>query len=234
MKDKFNFENNNVDFPFYNDNPTLSMSKWILMSGSLIVIALFVLFFRSILPQPINMFIIFLIPLLTLIYVSEGKLGLFIKKLRKSDLKLIIIVFVLSYIYTILMGFILLKFGIHIHNNPVDSQLGSIFFWISFPFQIFGEELIKLFIFLIVLFGVYSSSKNRKLSIVIAMLVTAIFFGLLHIEAYKNIFSVILIQGLGSLLMIYAYVKTKNMLVSFIPHLLFDLLSFLLTMGMFL
>lgn len=230
MKDKFNFEDRNIDFPFYNGEPFLSRAKWILIGVSFLIVILFLLVFRTMLPSEIGRFAIFLIPLLTLFYVSEGNLGLFIKKLRKSDLKLMFIVYVLTFIYSFSVGILLNISGIHINPNPVNTQLGSISFWISFPFQIFAEELIKLFAFLMLLFATYTTSKNRKLSIIIATLITAIFFGLIHIETYGNLLSVILLQGIGSLFMIYAYVKTKNILVSFIPHLLFDLISFLVIM----
>lgn len=230
MKDKFNFEDKDIDFPFYDNNPFLSKGKWILIGVSLIVVVLFILFFRTMLPKEMTRFIIFLIPLLTLFYVSGGNLGLFIKKLRKNDLKLMFIVYVLTFIYSFIIGLVLHISGVHVNPNPVDTQLGSIFFWISFPFQIFGEELIKLIAFLLVLFATYTASKNRKLSVIIAALVTAIFFGLIHIETYGNLLSVILLQGIGSLFMIYAYLKTKNIMVSFIPHFIFDLISFLVIM----
>ncbi len=42
-------------------------------------------------------------------------------------------------------------FNMHIQSNPVFTELNSLFFWVLFPFQIFGEELLKIIPFLIFL-----------------------------------------------------------------------------------
>jgi membrane protease YdiL (CAAX protease family) len=46
-------------------------------------------------------------------------------------------------------------------------------------------------------------------------------FGLAHYQ-YGPIIQILLIQGLGSIFDLYAYLKTKNVLVSYSAHLLFD------------
>lgn len=60
------------------------------------------------------------------------------------------------------------------------------------------------------------------------MIVTMIAFGTAHAGTYGTLLQVLLIQGLGSIFDLYAYIKTKNVLVSYIAHVLFDCIPFVL------
>ena len=51
---------------------------------------------------------------------------------------------------------------------------------------------------------------------------TMMVFGSIHEGAYGTLLQVLLIQGVGSIFDLYAYMKTKNVFVSYIAHLLFD------------
>ena len=96
-----------------------------------------------------------------------------------------------------------------------------------------GEELIKLIPFLLFLRIFYKYSNNRKLSIVAAMLLVMVFFAMLHLMDLKSLPSVLLMQGLGSIFEFYGYIKTKNVFISYITHLLTDVFIFaLIVVGM--
>ena len=96
-----------------------------------------------------------------------------------------------------------------------------------------GEELIKLIPFLFFLRLFFKFSNNRKLSIVAAMILVMVFFAMLHLMDLKSLPSVLLIQGLGSIFEFYGYIKTKNVFVSYITHLLTDVFIFtLVILGM--
>ena len=52
-------------------------------------------------------------------------------------------------------------------------------------------------------------------------------FGIIHSGAYSGkIVQILLIQGLGSIFALYPYLKTKNMINSYILHLLVDFVPF--------
>ena len=90
--------------------------------------------------------------------------------------------------------------------------------------QLFGEELFKTNMLLGILLLLFRRSHNRKSAVVIATLVTALVFGLAHYAAYGSIVQILLIQGLGSIIDMFAYLKTKNVLTSYAVHLLIDLI----------
>ena len=226
-KDKFKFEREGLDFPFYNNNPHLSNEKWIILTIGFLITLLFGLIPKTGIPQYIAEFIYFLIPFATFLYVANGKLGLICKKFQKSDIWLILGTIILYFVYSLVMGVLLKSLGIVAHTNPAISHLDSILFWIAFPFQIFGEELIKVIPFIIVLFLIYKFTGRRKLGIIMATLVSVIIFGILHYNAYGSIITVILIQGIGSIIMLFAYLKSKNILTSYIVHLATDTILFL-------
>ena len=88
--------------------------------------------------------------------------------------------------------------------------------------QLFGEELFKTNMILGILLLLFRRSGNRKSAIVIATLVTALVFGLAHYAAYGSIVQILLVQGLGCIIDVFAYLKTKNILTSYAVHLLLD------------
>ncbi len=65
----------------------------------------------------------------------------------------------------------------------------------------------------------------RKTGIVVATLVTAPVFGLTHLATYGSLLQVLLVQGLESIIGMFAYLKTKNMLVSYVAHVVYDFLT---------
>ena len=55
------------------------------------------------------------------------------------------------------------------------------------------------------------------------ILVSLSIFGMVHFKAYTGrILQILLIPGLGSIFDLYSYMKTKNMVVSYILHVLMD------------
>ena len=230
-KNMFKFERKGLDFPFYNNIPKLSNLKWTILFLGFIATILFNFFLRPQSPHEITGLIYFLIPFSTFLYVANGKLGLICKKFQKKDVKFMIGIPFLYIISASLIGIILHYIGLTSNSNPAFGQLYSIIFWINYPFQIFGEELIKLIPFLIILFLVYKFTENRKIGIVIASLVSVLIFGLLHINSYGSIVHVIFIQGFCSLLFLYTYLKSKNIFISYIAHIVTDILIFI--MGIF-
>jgi membrane protease YdiL (CAAX protease family) len=164
--------------------------------------------------------------LLPVIYVSKGNLSLFFKKVKRENIKLIIICTVLPFIYSMFMIFILeyLKISLESTIEPTSTTLLSI---INMLVQLMGEELFKIILLIIAMSIIYHFTKNRKLSIIISSIITMTIFGIAHYQ-YGPLIQILLIQGLGSIFDLYAYLKTKNVLVSYLAHLLYDFIPFIM------
>lgn len=224
----FKFERKDIDFPFYNNNPKLSIQRWIILLIS-VLIPLILIFLPHNGLERAEGLLYFLIPFLIFGIVSSWKYDLICKKLQRNDLKLIISLIILEFIFSIAIALIIKYiFNIHAQTNPAIGELSSLLFWIVFPFQIFGEELLKIIPFLLLLTIFYKISNNRKISIVISTALVLIMFGLIHLPAYKNIFSVLLLQGLGSIFTMFGYLKTKNIFVSYLIHIIYDTITFII------
>lgn len=225
--DFFKFEKEDMDFPFYNNVPKLSSIQWFILAISSIITILLVLTHNYIVGNDISRVLYFLIPFLGFGIVANWKYDLICKKFKRSDFKLIIILIILQLVFTILVNNILLYvFNMNAQVNPAISQLGSVLFWVLAPLQIFGEELMKIIPFLIFLTVFYKITKNRKTSIIISTIIVLLMFGIMHIPVYDNLFIAIISIGMGSIFTMYAYLKTKNIFVSFLVHFLIDLFAF--------
>ena len=224
MIDFFKFENDGFDVPFYNGIPKLSKLEWIiLMIAEFLFVAPVIFPIRlSELVFPFYMCLVVLIPVL---YLSRGDLGLFFKKIRRSDIKLIIFCVIAPFVYSMMMLYIIEYFKLA-PVTLVEETPTTIINVISMIVQLMGEELFKIVLLILVMALVYHFSKNRKLSIVLSAIVTMLAFGSLHGGAYGTLVQVLLVQGLGSIFDLYAYLKTKNVLVSYTAHLLFDFIPF--------
>ena len=107
----------------------------------------------------------------------------------------------------------------------------SVFLIIISLMQLIGEEFFKIFMLLILMYVVYKLTNNRGLSISLGLIITLAIFGFAHYRAYSGrILQILLIQGLGSIFDLYAYMKTKNVVVSYIIHVIIDYISFILSM----
>jgi len=225
-------ENNNskLDFPFYNDNPPLK-------AKDIAILALLPIFFTIYtflpwgFPGGTGAFIFCLTQLFAILYVSRFKISTIIKKPKIMDFVRIIVTLIIQFIVSIVVAMIL-KYVLHANlngNTVLELEMG-VDFWIKVIFQLFGEELYKVLIFLAVLVLMYKYTKKRTLSIVVATTVSLLFFAIIHMTTYASIVQVLLLQGLVSLISFYNYLKTKNILTSYLQHVLFDAIPFLLSM----
>ena len=119
-------------------------------------------------------------------------------------------------------GLLYYVIGLPTHGNAVYGQTMDAGFFALVFVQLFGEELFKTNMLLGILLLLFRRSGNRKSAIVIATLVTALVFGLAHYAAYGSIVQILLVQGLGCIIDMFAYLKTKNILTSYAAHLLLD------------
>ena len=171
--------------------------------------------------------------LIPALYICKGNYSLFFKKPKKRDILTIILCVIAYYVYAIVITGILQSMGYSASANAVLAKFSSpsVFLIISPFIQLIGEEFLKIFMLLIVMYVVYKSTNNRGLSISLGVIITLLIFGLIHYEAYNGrILQILLLQGLGSIFDLYAYMKTKNVVVSYIVHVIVDYIPFALAM----
>ena len=227
--DYFKFENKDLDFPVYKKNPYIPKSGWIVL-----IIAMIVGFLMQGLSgnEMIDSILFCFIVLIPLLYYLKWDFKALFQKPKAKEIGLAVALFAGYLIYSYTVGSVLDYFSL----TGTSTLEGISITWTSIPpllFSLMGEELIKLIPFLLFLRIFYKYSNNRKLSIVAAMLLVMVFFAMLHLMDLKSLPSVLLMQGLGSIFEFYGYIKTKNVFISYITHLLTDVFIFaLIVVGM--
>lgn len=227
MSEFFKFEDTSRDFPYYRHNPRISKGAWIFLLLT-IPISFLVYAIFAIEHEMLGSILFALILLIPLMYFSKWDFSLIFHKPTKSEIKLAVLLFVGYMIYAIAMDGILELF------EQTSAVTGDYFglTWemlFSLVFSMLAEELIKFIPLMFFMRFVFKFTNNRKLSVVVSSTIVLIFFGLLHYDPQVTpLISVLLIQGLGSIFEIYGYIKTKNLFVPYLCHLLTDGFIFLL------
>ena len=222
--------NGNSDFPLYNtmDNKDIA----VLILCCLMVFAVVSLRFH--ISGNLKSVLIFLIPFCGFLYVCRGKLNLIVKRLHKFDLGYILLYVLLYYFFAFAAGFLLLHLGFQLKPNAILSVNKDAVFWVMFLIQVFGEELFKLSMFFIVLSLLYKhASKIDNYIIAISALITSLLFAAAHLFAYSSILQPLMILGIGNLVLILAYIQSKNILIPYASHLIIDFIPLMATMFLF-
>ena len=222
--DRFKFEDGDYDFPFYNKNPYIPKWGWIVL-----FLAFFVGFFLAI-SDKIHVSIIGCIVLIVpVLYFLKWDYKAIFKMPSRRDLLLAVALFAGYMIYALVVGEVLDLFGI-VSSGTVDPASIDVMMMVKSIFSVLGEEFIKFIPFMFFLRVIYKYSNNRKLSVILSVALVMLMFASMH--AYNPIMLIfaIFIQGLGSIFEFIGYIKTKNILVSYLCHLFTDEFIFILAM----
>ncbi|WP_434793596.1 hypothetical protein TPDSL_34780 [Terrisporobacter petrolearius] len=233
--DFFRFENKNDDFPFYNGNP---MNFTALQSWFLLIVSIgSVVFFEvgaSFLPKFMHPFINIIIPLGAFAIVVKSNWTKIFRKIYFKDILLVFGVLIVNLIVSIISGLILTKFAGAAANPAVGSLNGNstfenIIFMAKLIPMLFGEELITIIPFLVILqFGTKTLKLSRKQAVTMAWILSAIIFGAVHLKTYNwNIIQAVIGIGMARLVLTFPYIKTKNIWISTFVHVLNDWCLFL-------
>ena len=222
--DWFKFEDRDYDFPFYNKNPYIPKWGWIVL-----FFVFFIGFFLSISEKiqfSILGCIIFIVPVL---YFLKWDYKAIFRMPSRRDLVLVVALFAGYMIYALVVGSILDQFGI-VSSGTVNQESIGVMTVFTSIFSIMGEEFIKSIPFMFFLRVIYKYSNNRKLSVIVSVALIMIMFASLH--AYNPIMFLfaLCIQGFGSIFEFYGYIKTKNILVPYLCHLLTDEFIFMIAL----
>lgn len=237
MSDFFKFEEEGTDFPFYNGNPLLSLKDWgILILGVIVFILIisgafdFIPGFKDI-PNVLLSLMYFLVLFLPVLYCCRGKLGLIFKKPKLKDLKVVILCIVLYFIFSIVMRILIISiFGMQgpSPDTGVKTVSETVFQVISILIGLMAEELVKVISLIGFMALIFKFTANRKNSMIAGVILCCIFFGLLHLKTYDfNVVYCLLGVGLGCIIHLYPYLKTKNIMNSYFTHIAIDLFAVL-------
>ena len=219
-----NFDENR-DFPFYNENPRMSKIGWLVLLIS-VVLSYCTYHYISFPNEILSSIVFLLIMLVPLLYFSNWDYSLFFKKPTGDELILAVLMFLAFFAYSLVMTNFLASTGI----PNMDGSSEGIVNIVGLIFSMMAEELVKFIPLMFLLRVLFKYTSNRKLSIIVSSAVTLVFFGLMHLEPGVSIISVLLIQGLGSIFHLYAYLKTKNLITSYIAHLMTDAIIMIISM----
>jgi hypothetical protein len=168
--------------------------------------------------------------LIPLLYFSKWDYSLIFRKPTKNEIILAILLFAGYMIYSICVGSVLDIFGLAGAPISTPEELGvTVESTVGLIFSMMAEELLKFIPLMFFMRLIYKFTENIKLSVSISIAIVLVVFGLLHYMPPMNtLVSVLLLQGLGSFFEMYGYIKTKNLFVPYISHLLTDLISFII------
>jgi len=234
--------NDKADFPFYNLLLTeITTWKWIAIILSCVV-AFGVLTFTGSDKQSIELIsrILFTaIPLTTFIVLAKPDWKAIFRPLKWVDIPTIILFWLLTLGASAGAGFLVSGGDIsHFQANTVTDDLlaggawNVAWFYLGTFIQLFGEELVTILPFLAVLYWAHSKfGLSRNKAIILAWIITAITFGAMHLPTYGwNIVQAVVLIGVARLSLTLAYIRTKNIAVSFGAHLLNDWATFTLVL----
>ncbi len=219
--DWFRFENKDLDFPIYKKNPHISKRGWIALFIAFVIGYVFVQ--GSQMYHGIISCIILIVPVL---YFLNWDYKAIFQKPALKDVALAVGLFIAYILYAYLMTIVLSNFRI-----VGSSDGGSTLTFMDIPpliFSLMGEEFIKFipFIFLLRIFFKYTD--NRKLSVIVSVLGVMVLFASIHAYDFKMLLFALFIQGFGSIFEFIGYIKTKNVLISYITHLCTDVFIYLI------
>ena len=218
--DWFKFENKDLDFPIYKNNPHISKKGWIVLFIALAIGYVFVQ--GSQIYHGIISCIILIVPVL---YFLKWDYKAIFQKPTLKDVALAVGLFIAYILYAYVMTLILSNFGI------AGNSEGSAITFMSIPpliFSLMGEEFIKFITFIFFMRILFKYSDNRKLSIIVSVMGVMVLFACIHAYDFKILMFALFIQGLGSIFEFIGYIKTKNVLISYITHLCTDVFIYLI------
>ncbi|WP_407424035.1 hypothetical protein [Methanobrevibacter sp.] len=215
------------DFPYYRHNPRIPKKWWIIL---LLLIPVSMMVYAAIAQtsELIGSSIFCLMLLIPLLYVSNWDYNLLFKKPTRNEIILAVLMFAGYIAYSFIVATLLENLGLI--GTGFDELLTIDFeSTAALLFSIMAEELIKFIPLMFFLRLFYKYTDNRKLSIALSSAIIIIFFGLLHYAPpYSTLISVLALQGFGTIFELYGYIRTKNVLVPYISHLLTDGIIFIM------
>lgn len=221
----------NADFPYYDGTPVrVSVGRWIIVWAACLA-AFLVL---SFIPQPND--IVALVPralftaimLGALVWATGPHWKAVFRRVAVRDIGLMILFAALNYVVTLLVALLVSTLFSTATNaavtSPASDPLDLVALYLGVAIQLLGEELLTVLPFLALLHILTSRAHlTRTRAALLAWLITAVWFGLIHLPTYDwHLAQALLIIGVARLVLTLAYIRTKNLWVSTGAHILND------------
>ena len=163
----------------------------------------------------------FVVGIAVALFITKGKLNLLFKKPKLADIKTILISVIA---YFVLNGLIhnIVSLIPHHQDAGVNVALTNIPLLVVTALQIFGEEVFRFMPFILVAYFVYKFTQNRKHAVLLGAVASLIIFGALHTSAYGSFLFAVVGITIPAIALAYSYLKTKNIFVSYLVHLIID------------
>ena len=173
--------------------------------------------------------------LLSLLVVGRDFIFKIFLPLKMKDLLYILIGLGFSLVAVIVSSIVVEKMGIEGSANPIfdvltEDNIKS--FFASTLIQFIAEEIIFIIPFLFVINKF--KTKNEILKTIVAILVSSVIFGAMHISTYNfNILQAVLVISIIRTGLSMSYVISKNLTVTYLIHIIYDwtLIGIYLTAG---
>ena len=230
--DYFQIENINHDIPFYKENPKLTSGQ--LTALILSAILTFAISFLDT-AQLIKAVLFLVIPTSAIYYALNGKMSLIFRMPERKDILYIIIFLIIFFILSVMSNAVLKALAIPIpRHSPLDSS--PVIIVIAVVIQLVGEELYKFILLVLPMIFLYRRICRRA-SLIAGIIFSQLVFSLSHAHAYSfNIPYILLAIGIPSVIFPLLYLRTKNITVTYIAHLIWDFIGIIgmaLSAGMF-
>lgn len=219
-----------VDFPYYAGEP-VGLRAWQWVLAWLAVAAGFAAL--VLLPQPDSVaallprVLFVVIPLAVLAVLARPYWSALFRPVRGRDVLTILGFAVLNLAVSSVLGIVVAAvFGAQANEaaDGIDGAGEVLAFYLGTAIQLVGEELFTVIPFLALLyFLTRRGTLSRKTAIVVAWLVTAVWFGAAHLPTYDwNVAQCFIVIGGARLVLTLAWIRTKNLWVCSGAHILND------------
>lgn len=217
----FQLENMDYDIPFYRGNPKLNSKQ--LTALILSAVLVFAISFLDV-AQILKAVLFLIIPTSAVYYALDGNMSLIFRMPERKDILYIFIFLIIFFILSIMANAFLNAVAIPIpRHTPLDSS--AVITVIAVMIQLVGEELYKFILLVLPIIFLYRRI-GRRASIIIAIIFSQLVFSLSHVHAYSfNIPYVLIAIGVPSTVFPLLYLKTKNITVTYITHLIWDFIG---------
>lgn len=227
------------DFPFYAGDPVgLSRGRWLVVVVACLVAFLVLIFFPrpnaavGLVPQVLFPAII----LASIAWAAGPRWTALFRRVRAADVGLMVLFAALNLAVTFAVaGLVSQIFTVSANPelaSPPVGTLDRVIAYVGSAIQLLGEELVTILPFLALLHVLTSrGTLSRNAAVVVAWIVTAVWFGALHLPTYDwNVAQALIVIGVARLVLTLAYIRTKNLWVSTGAHIINDWV--LLTIGL--
>lgn len=228
------------DFPFYAGNPVgLSRGRWLVVCVACLVAFLVLILFPR--PNPaVGLVPQILFPAIVLAafaWAAGPRWTALFRRVRAADVGLMVLFAALNLAVTFAVaGLVSQVFTVSANpelGSPPVGVVDRVIAYVGAAIQLLGEELVTILPFFALLHVLTArGTLSRNAAVVVSWIVTAVWFGALHLPTYDwNVAQALIVIGVARLVLTLAYIRTKNLWVSTGAHIVNDWVLLTVSLG---